>query len=76
MRIGGAMNRFLDANGIIDAEIERQAATDARAAALLLPGRQPTPVAGRLLIVVDSGADRVGRARPAPEAIRGGGCAP
>ncbi len=76
VRIGGAMNRFLDANGIIDAEIERQAATDARAAALLLPGRQPTSIAGRLLIVVDTAADRAAGARPAPAPIRGAGCPP
>lgn len=76
VRIGGAMNRFLDANGIIDAEVERQAAADARAAALLLPDRRPTPLAGRLLIVVDSGSDRVAGARPAPEPRRAGGCPP
>lgn len=75
VRIGGAMNRFLDANGIIDAEIERQAATDARAAALLLADRRPTPIAGRFLIVVDSAAEHVAEAHPAPSPSAGGvGC--
>lgn len=54
MRIGGAMNRFLDANGVLDAELEPRAAWDPAIAALLLPERRPTPLAGRVLIVVDS----------------------
>ncbi|MBP0463374.1 L,D-transpeptidase [Roseomonas sp. PWR1] len=74
VRIGGAMNRFVDANGIIDAEIERQAASDPRAASLLLPERRPTALAGRLLIVVDSAADQVPPARPAPEPPGRSGC--
>lgn len=56
VRIGGAMNRFLDVNGVLDADIERLAGTDRSAAALLPPERRPTPLAGRLLIVVDSDA--------------------
>jgi hypothetical protein len=56
VRIGGAMNRFVDRNGVMDAEIERQAAESPRVAALLAPGRTPSPIAGRLLVVVDSAA--------------------
>lgn len=65
VRIGGAMNRFLDRNGVLDAELERIAPGDARTAALLPPDRAPTPIAGRLLIVVDSGAPQVTPARMA-----------
>ena len=55
IRIPSAMNRFLDRHGVLDAEYERLAATDARFRALLLPGREPTPLAGNTLVVVDSG---------------------
>jgi hypothetical protein len=56
VRIPAAMNRFLDRHGVLDAEIESAARTDPRFAALLLPDREPTPLAGRLLVVVDSAA--------------------
>jgi hypothetical protein len=56
VRVGGAMNRFLDRHGVIDAEIERQARYQPRVAALLLPDRAPTPIAGRMLVVVDGDA--------------------
>lgn len=65
VRIGGAMNRFLDRHGVLDAELERIAARDERTAALLPPDRTPTPIAGRMLIVVDSAAPRVPPARMA-----------
>jgi hypothetical protein len=65
IRIGAAMNRFLDVNGILDAELERLSATQPRIAALLLPERRPTPIAGRLVIVVDSAAPALSQARPA-----------
>jgi len=55
VRIPAAMNRFLDRHGVIDADIEAAAREDPRFAALLLPEREPTPLAGRLLIVIDSG---------------------
>jgi hypothetical protein len=54
IRIPAAMNRFLDRHGVLDADYERAAATDSRFAALLLPGRTPTPLAGNALIVIDS----------------------
>ena len=55
IRIPSAMNRFLDRHGVLDSEYERLAATDIRFRALLLPGREPTPLAGNTLVVVDSG---------------------
>ena len=64
------MNRFLDHHGVLDADLERMAAADRRVAALLPPDRQPTSLAGRLLIVVDS------EARPAPAARRAAQSAP
>ncbi|WP_211847861.1 hypothetical protein [Neoroseomonas eburnea] len=56
VRIGGAMNIFLDRHGVIDADAERIAAESPRMAALLAPDRTPTAIAGRMLIVVDSAA--------------------
>ena len=55
IRIPSAMNRFLDRHGVLDSEYERLAATDVRFRSLLLPGREPTPLAGNTLVVVDSG---------------------
>jgi hypothetical protein len=54
VRIPDEMNRFLDRHGILDADYERAARLDRRFAALLLPGRIPTPLAGNMLVVVDS----------------------
>jgi hypothetical protein len=54
VRIPDAMNRFLDRYGILDADYERAAQLDRRFAALLLPDRNPTPLAGNLLVVIDS----------------------
>ncbi|WP_198373186.1 L,D-transpeptidase, partial [Roseomonas rosulenta] len=73
VRIGGAMNRFLDHHGVLDAELERMAAEDRRAAALLPADRQPTSLAGRLLIVVDS--DTRPMARIAGESTPAASCA-
>jgi hypothetical protein len=54
VRIPGAMNRFLDRHGILDADYERAAEDDPGFAALLLPDRVPTPLAGDALVIVDS----------------------
>jgi len=56
VRIPAAMNRFLDRHGILDVDYERAAKVDPRFAALLLPDRIPTPLAGDMLVVVDSSA--------------------
>jgi hypothetical protein len=54
VRIPAAMNRWLDHYGVLDAADEIAAQGDALAAAVLAPGRQPTPLAGDMLIIVDS----------------------
>jgi hypothetical protein len=54
IRVPAAMNRFLDRHGVLDADVERAAQDDPRYRDLLLPDREPTPIAGRLLVVVDS----------------------
>jgi hypothetical protein len=54
IRVPATMNRFLDQHGVLDAEYERVAANDIRFRALLLPGREPSPLAGNTLVVVDS----------------------
>lgn len=54
VRIPDAMNRFLDRHGILDVDYERAARLDRRFAALLMPDRVQTPLAGNLLVVIDS----------------------
>ena len=48
------MNRFLDMHGVLDADYERAAQDDVRVSSVLLRARQPSPLAGNALIVVDS----------------------
>jgi hypothetical protein len=53
------MNRFLDRNSVLDADYEAAALeTPRRFAALLLPDRTPTPLAGDKLVVIDSSEPR------------------
>ncbi len=54
VRIPAAMNRFLDVHGVLDRDYERAARDDAKIAAVLLPNRQPTTLAGRALVIIDS----------------------
>lgn len=54
IRVSTAMNRFLDLHGVLDADHEQAAVTDARIAGVLLPERTPTTLAGTLLIVFES----------------------
>ncbi len=54
IRVPSAMNRFLDLHGVLDADYEKAAATEIRFRALLLPNREPSPLAGDTLVVVDS----------------------
>ncbi len=54
VRIPSAMNRFLDLHGVLDVDYERAAAEDIRFRALLLPNREPTKLAGKMLVVIDS----------------------
>jgi hypothetical protein len=67
VRVSSAMNRFLDGHGVLDADIERAAVDDPRYRALLRPDRTPSPLAGRLLIVID---DRDSPAEPPTQASR------
>lgn len=54
IRIPTALNRFLDHHGVMDAEYERAAITELRFRALLPRDRDPSPLAGNTLVVVDS----------------------
>ncbi len=54
IRVPAAMNKFMDRHGVLDVDIERTAIDDIRYAALLLPDRTPSPLAGNALVVVDS----------------------
>jgi hypothetical protein len=55
VRIPAAVNTFLDRHGVLDVDYERVARDDIRYRALLRRDRVPTPLAGNLMIVVDSG---------------------
>jgi hypothetical protein len=54
VRVPATMNRFLDVHGVLDADYERAAQEDPRFRAVLLPEREPTPLAGNVMVVVDS----------------------
>jgi hypothetical protein len=54
VRLSSSMNRFLDRHGVLDVDYEYAASQDIRYRALLAPDRTPTPLAGRLLVVIDS----------------------
>jgi hypothetical protein len=54
VRIPARMNRFLDLHGVLDADYERAARDDARVRSILRPDREPTPLAGDAMVVVDS----------------------
>jgi len=58
IRVSAAMNRFLDHYGVLDADYERAAPTDAGIRALLPPDRMPTRLAGDMLVVIDSSEGR------------------
>jgi hypothetical protein len=72
VRIPAAMNRFLDRHGVLDAEYEHAAKEDPRFAALLLPDRTPTPLAGDALIIVDSAGSPPTTAQTAAAAAHSG----
>ncbi|MBX6373419.1 MAG: L,D-transpeptidase [Acetobacteraceae bacterium] len=57
VRVPAAVNRFLDRRGVLDVGHERAAAEgNARIGAVLRPDREPTPLAGDAMVVVDSSA--------------------
>jgi len=55
VRVPATMNRFLDRHGVLDASYEQAARTDGRILEILPVDRQPTPLAGDALVVIDSG---------------------
>jgi len=53
IRIPATLNRFLDHHGILDADYERAARLGTHLS-ILLSDREPTPWAGRYLVIIDS----------------------
>lgn len=53
VRIAGALNRFLDRHAILDADYDARL-RDGRTMWVLPPRREPTPWAGRYLVIVDT----------------------
>ncbi|OWJ66753.1 hypothetical protein BWR60_13200 [Inquilinus limosus] len=64
IRVPGPMNVFLDRHGILDSDYEAAAKADPRYEAVLRPDRSPTPLAGTMLVIVDSTAGLVAAAQP------------
>jgi len=58
IRVPAKLNVFMDHYGILDAEYEQAASYDIRFRALLPKNRQPTSIAGDLVVVVDSSTDK------------------
>ena len=54
IRIPSKFNSYLDQHGLIDAELRDAAQTDRRFAALLPKDATPSPIAGHLVVVVDT----------------------
>ncbi|WP_395678248.1 hypothetical protein [Inquilinus sp.] len=64
VRVPGPMNVFLDRHGILDVDYEAAAKADPRYEAVLRPDRTPTPLAGNMLVIVDSAPGLVAAAQP------------
>jgi hypothetical protein len=69
VRIPATLNTFLDRYGILDAEYESEQKAG-RTSRVLIPGREPTPLAGKYLIVIDSGQLERPAWSPLPAALR------
>jgi hypothetical protein len=54
VRVPSAMNRFLDVHGVLDADYELAARDDIRVRSILRREREPSPLAGNAMVVVDS----------------------
>jgi hypothetical protein len=54
VRVPAAMNRFLDVHGVLDADYELAARDNVRVRSILRLEREPSPLAGNAMIVVDS----------------------
>lgn len=68
IRVPAALNKFMDHHGVLDADYERAATVDPQYRAVLPANRVPTPLAGDLLVVIDSSLDNTtvaAAARPA-----------
>jgi hypothetical protein len=60
VRVSATMNRYLDLHGVLDADYEPAALADPRFRSILRSEREPTPLAGNAMVVVDSSqGDRV-----------------
>ncbi|WP_343713219.1 L,D-transpeptidase [Inquilinus sp.] len=64
VRVPGPMNVFLDRHGILDSDYEAAAKADPRYEAVLRPDRTPTPLAGNMLVIVDSAQGPMAAAQP------------
>lgn len=54
VRISAAMNRFIDYYGLMDVLYNQASAKDIRFRTVLLKDREPSPIAGAILVIVDS----------------------
>ncbi len=54
IRVPARLNRFMDRYGVLDSDYERAAEVDPAYRALLLRNRTPTPLAGDILVVIDT----------------------
>ena len=54
VRVPAAMNRFLDVHGVLDADYELAARDNVRFRSILRLEREPSPLAGNAMIVVNS----------------------
>ncbi|MFL5253033.1 MAG: L,D-transpeptidase family protein [Rhodopila sp.] len=54
VRVSAAMNEFLDKYGVLDADYEAAVALDPAFGSVLRPDRTPTPLAGRIMVIIDS----------------------
>ncbi|OUJ13553.1 L,D-transpeptidase [Acetobacter sp. DsW_063] len=55
VRVPAAFNVFLDRHGLLDVQYEQAASYDGRFRALLRKDRTPSPIAGEVMLVFDSG---------------------
>ncbi|WP_408744651.1 L,D-transpeptidase [Acetobacter fabarum] len=67
IRIPSSLNVFIDRHGLLDTEYEQRATVDRRFAALLRKDRVVSPIAGLLLVVVDTAGLAM---PPAAEALK------
>ena len=54
VRVPAAMNKFLDVHGVLDADYELAARDNIRVRSILRLEREPSPLAGNAMVVIDS----------------------